>query len=179
MKLADLIRNNRKQLVPALALVVVVGLIADFAFTIFLGYRNGAFNFNAWPFSSAGLFACNLTVGQLRSPFDISWERIAVFAIGAGIMSLLTLLHYRIPWWPLHPIGFPVAFSWNTQLTVFSIFVVWAVKAIILQVGGVALYRKWQPAFVGILVGYALGVTFSFVVDAIWFPGQGHGIHNY
>jgi hypothetical protein len=179
VKLADLIRSNRKRLVPALALVVLVGLVADFAFAIFLGYRNGAFNFNAWPFSSAGLFACDLTVGQLRSPFDISWERLAVFAIGAGIMSLLTFLHYRIPWWPLHPIGFPVAFSWNTQLTVFSIFVVWAIKAIILQVGGVAMYRKWQPAFVGLLVGYALGVTLSFVVDAIWFPGQGHGIHNY
>ena len=115
----------------------------------------------------------------MRSPFDTSWERLAVFAVGAAIMGILTFLHYRIPWWPLHPIGFPVAFSWNTQLTVFSIFVVWAVKAIILRMGGVALYRKWQPVFLGILVGYALAVTLSFCVDAIWFPGHGHGIHNY
>ena len=178
-RLADLIRRNRRRLVPALALVVVVGLAADFALTIFLGYRTGAFNFNAWPFSSAGRFAYDLTVTQMRSPFDTSWERLAVFCVGAAAMSLLTFLHYRLPWWPFHPIAFPIAFSWNTQLTFFSIFVVWAIKAILLKVGGVNLYRKWQPAFLGLLAGYVLGITLSFVVDAIWFPGQGHGVHNY
>ena len=33
-----------------------------------------------------------------------------------------------------------------------------------------------QPFFLGILIGYALAVTLSFVVDVIWFPGNGHGI---
>ena len=173
VRLADLIRRNRRRLVPALALVVVVGLAADFALTIFLGYRTGAFNFNAWPFSSAGRFAYDLTVTQMRSPFDTSWERLAVFCVGAAAMSLLTFLHYRLPWWPFHPIAFPIAFSWNTQLTFFSIFVVWAIKAILLKVGGVNLYRKWQPAFLGLLTGYVLAITLSFLVDADLVPRPG------
>ena len=36
------------------------------------------------------------------------------------------------------------------------------------------LYRRWQPFFLGILIGYALAVTLSFVVDVIWFPGNEH-----
>ncbi len=39
------------------------------------------------------------------------------------------------------------------------------------------LYRQWQPFFIGLLVGYALAVTLSFVVDMVWFPGQGHVVH--
>jgi hypothetical protein len=92
-------------------------------------------------------------------------------------MTLLTILHYRIPWWPFHPIAFPIAFSWSTQLAIFSIFLVWGIKAILLRVGGVMLYRKWQPFFLGILAGYAIAVTLSFVVDLIWFSGQGHTVH--
>ncbi|MBB29217.1 MAG: hypothetical protein CME25_09990 [Gemmatimonadetes bacterium] len=178
-RLADLIKNHRRRLVPALIAVIFFGLIADFFHTIHLGYQTGAFNFNAWPFSSAGRFAYNLTVTQMRSPFDTSWERLAVFGVGAAAMSILTFLHYRFTWWPFHPIAFPIAFSWNTQLTFFSILVVWAFKATLLRIGGVTLYRKWQPAFLGILVGYVTAVTLSFIVDAIWFPGQGHGVHNY
>ena len=39
------------------------------------------------------------------------------------------------------------------------------------------LYRRWQPFFVGLLIGYALAVTLSFIVDLVWFPGQGHVVH--
>ncbi len=179
VKVADLIRRNRRRIVPALFLVIFLGIIADFLVTVNLGYQTGAFNFRAWPFSSAGRFACDLTASQMRSPFDTSWERLAVFCLGAGVMAFLTLLHYRFPSWPLHPIGFPIASTWTAQLAFPSIFIVWGIKAILLKVGGVSLYRKCQPFFLGILVGYALGVTLSFVVDAVWFPGRGHTIHGW
>lgn len=177
-RLADPIRR-RHRLVPALILVVVLGIVADFLLTIHLGYKTGAFNFNAWPFSSAGPFAYSLTVSQMRSPFDTSWERLVVFFLGASVMALLTFLHYRFPRWPLHPIGFPIASTWTAQLAFFSIFLVWSIKAVLLKIGGVTLYRKWQPFFFGILVGYALGITLSFLVDVIWFPGQGHRVHGW
>ena len=179
VRLADHMREHRRRLVPALALVIVLGMVFDIALTIHLGYRYGAFNFNSWPFSSAGIFAFDLTTGHLRSPFGASFERLMVFGIGGGIMVMLTFLHYRLPWWPLHPIGFPVAFAWTTQLSVFSIFLVWGFKAILLKMGGVTLYRKWQPFFLGLLTGYALAVTLSFVIDVIWFPGQGHSVHDW
>ncbi|MDP6775878.1 MAG: hypothetical protein QGI83_03840 [Candidatus Latescibacteria bacterium] len=179
VKVADLIRRNRRRIVPALFLVILLGIAADFLVTVNLGYQTGAFNFRAWPFSSAGRFACDLTASQMRSPFDTSWERLVVFCLGAGVMAFLTLLHYRFPRWPLHPIGFPIASTWTAQLAFPSIFIVWGIKAILLKVGGVSLYRKFQPFFLGILVGYALGVTLSFVVDAIWFPGRGHTIHGW
>ena len=33
--------------------------------------------------------------------------------------------------------------------------------------------------FIGLLTGYILGIAISTMVDATWFPGQGHVVHRY
>ena len=48
-----------------------------------------------------------------------------------------------------------------------------------MKIGGVVLYRRFQPFALGLVVGWAVGVGISFAVDIIWFPGQGHMIHWY
>jgi hypothetical protein len=45
-----------------------------------------------------------------------------------------------------------------------------------MRFGGVGLYRKTQPLFLGILVGYVLGVAVAYVVDSVWFPDSPHVI---
>jgi hypothetical protein len=65
------------------------------------------------------------------------------------------------------------------RYTVFSVFLAWAIKAIILRVGGAALYQRYRFFFLGVLTGYTAGVGLSLVVDVIWFPGAGHSIHGY
>ena len=50
----------------------------------------------------------------------------------------------------------------------FSIFVVWFVKALLLKVGGIQLYRKAIPAVLGMLVAFVLGVFLS-----TWRTGYG------
>ena len=60
---------------------------------------------------------------------------------------------------------------------VLAIFIAWAIKALILRIGGVGLYRRSRPFFIGLLVGQAAAVALAFVVDAIWFPGRGHQVH--
>ena len=85
-----------------------------------------------------------------------------------------------VHWWPLHPIGFALAGSGTyMRYTVFSVFLAWAIKFVILKVGGAALYRRYRFFFLGILVGYTAGVALSLVIDVIWFPGQGHSVHGY
>ena len=47
------------------------------------------------------------------------------------------------------------------------------------EAGGATLYRRAIPFFLGLMLGYFGGVAVSFVVDFIWFPGEGHGFHNF
>ena len=88
-------------------------------------------------------------------------------------------MHYQFPAWPLHPIGFTVAVTDIINLQITSVFMIWLIKSLLMRLGGFEMYRKVQPAVIGVLLGYAAGVTLSLVVDVIWFPGQGHNVHNW
>ena len=58
----------------------------------------------------------------------------------------------------------------------FPIFIGWVLKAGIVKLGGVKGFRDARPFFIGLILGHFFGTGISFVVDAIWFHGQGHGI---
>ena len=94
-------------------------------------------------------------------------------------MLLFSFLRARFYWWPLSPIGLTIATTYATINSVLMVFFAWLTKVIVLHVGGVQLYHKSKPFFLGLATGYALGVAFSWLVDAIWFPGAGHQVHNW
>ena len=76
------------------------------------------------------------------------------------------------PLWPFHPAGYAVAsgsltFSWLW----FSILVSWAAKVVILKVGGIGLYRKALPLFMGLILGeYMVGGAWVIVRLITGFP---------
>ncbi|MDE2726641.1 MAG: hypothetical protein OXI19_01375, partial [Gemmatimonadota bacterium] len=58
-------------------------------------------------------------------------------------------------------------------------FLAWLIQVILLRLGGGALYRRAQPLFLGILVGYVLGKALSFLVDSLWFPAAPHQFESF
>jgi len=103
-------------------------------------------------------------------------EKLGLFGIGALAYGILSFCHYRFYWWPLHPVGLAMASLWNLRLTAASVFLAWALKALTLRLGGVGLYRQMRPLFIGLIVGFFLGVGLSYGIDVIWFYGKGHPI---
>jgi hypothetical protein len=145
--------------------------------TLHLAYTRGAANFNNSIFTAAGQRPYGYMARSLQpSPprESIAPTRRTFFFVGAGATALLTALTYRFPWWPLHPAGLTVAWGWPIFFSSLSIFIAWLVKAIILKVGGLKLYRHGQPFFIGLIIGQAAGILAGMVVDLIWFPGAGH-----
>jgi hypothetical protein len=43
--------------------------------------------------------------------------------------------------------------------------------------GGMSLYKRIKPFFLGMIVGYAMGLLVTMVVDIIFFPGKGHNLY--
>ncbi|MDA0748236.1 MAG: hypothetical protein O2954_17065 [bacterium] len=177
-RLADFSKGSRRRMLGAVALAFAVALITSVAVTLYLGYTYGTHNFRTWHIRAGGLWVFNDTAGKILSPFPADVRRLGFLGLGAGVMGLLTMLRYRFAWWPLHPIGFTVSCTYFTQRTFVAVFLAWACKLLILRLGGVTLYRRAGPVFLGLLVGYALGVALSALVDVFWFPGQGHYIHS-
>ena len=178
IKMGELIQGNRRALLFWAGISVLLGLAASVFYTLHLGYSHGAYNFPRFPFFSGdpkGIYGSTLTM--MHTPKAPDGERMVFFAIGAGLMAFLTFLRYRFPGWPLHPIGLTLSAADNTGHLVMPVFIAWACKSIIMAVGGVNLYRRSKPAFLGLLVGYTAGVVLSFLIDALWWPGEGHLVH--
>ena len=57
-----------------------------------------------------------------------------------------------------------------------AIFLAWSAKTVILRFGGLDLYRRAAPFFIGLILGQWIGVGISFVVDLLFFYGDGHVI---
>ena len=180
-KIHDTFRWDRNRIVLALMAAFVVGFIISIAYTLNLCYgATGAANIrHVYVFGGYSQRMFDRVVSWASEPTsfgNIEWRFLAAGALGTLFLSLMRL---RFQWWPLHPVGFTVGYVYPVQVTAFTVFLVWAFKSIILQIGGIRLYRNLQPFFMGLLIGYTLGVGLSTLIDHIYFPGNGHMVHSW
>ncbi len=75
--------------------------------------------------------------------------------IGAAITLALMSLKLRLPAFPLHPMAFPLAFSWTIDAMLPAITLTWIVKALLLHYGGLRADQRALPLFLGLIVGAA------------------------
>ena len=169
----------RRRIVPAVLSAALVGFITVTAFTLYQGYRvTGSYNFGVVAFNGSGdgavgiwgLAASRIQAGSLQT----DWSRIGFFGIGAGVVGLLFYLRFLFPGFPLHPLGFTIAASAITQNIVVSVFIIWAIKSVLMRIGGLERYRQTAPLFLGLMVGYIAGVSLGVFVDILFFHGNGH-----
>lgn len=174
-RLSDFFGRGKRVVGWAVVLFGVLGLVVCLVTWTYLGYQTGAQNWgggNWW-----GRWAYNKITSLQKNQPPVQWEGLTYWGIGAAVMALLTAVRYRLAWWPFHPVGFAIAWNWPIRASAFAVFLTWAFKMVILRVGGIDLYRRCRPFFLGMLTGYTLGITVSFLIDLVFFYGQGHSIH--
>jgi hypothetical protein len=59
---------------------------------------------------------------------------------------------------PFHPLGYILATAYSDHTTIFfPMLVAWACKSLVLKAGGLPLYRRFIPFFLGLVIGqYAI-----------------------
>ncbi len=172
-------RSQMRRIAWALTLAFAVGIVVSVIYTLYLGYTHGAYNFRVYPFSGGNREAFGHTIRKIENPFGPSWSRMTIGGAGGALMAVLMAVRYRFPAFPVHPIGFVFPMTYLTRFALMSFFVAWASKSLILGIGGVSLYKRTQPLFLGLAAGYSVGVAVGFFVDWMWFPGAGHGFHSW
>ncbi|MGY8823077.1 MAG: DUF6785 family protein [Candidatus Latescibacterota bacterium] len=171
----------RRGMAWALGLAVIAGFCANIYLVLSLCYKFGAGNFSSWYFSAgggAGGMAFDGVIRHFNDPWPTDWDKLLYFAIGLVVYALMALCQYRFFWWPLSPVGIAVAPLWMTRRIIFSIFLAWVCKSIIMRYGGIQAYRSARPFFIGLIAGYFLGVGISLLVDMTWFMGIGHAYYH-
>ena len=155
-----------------------LGFAISMADSLFVGYKYGAYHMRLLRGAARGPF--NQAVAAIRNPSAFGGGgRLMWAGIGAAAMAVLTLVRYRVAWWSLHPIGLAVQGTYGMTKTLFSIFIVWAIKSVLMRMGGAQLYDRGKPFFIGLLAAQAVSTALVFVIDVIWFPIRGHNVHNF
>ena len=175
------LQQDKRGILALMIATFVISLLTSVLYTVYIGNTTvGAYNFGERDaFGGINESYYDDIVRWIRNASQLQPPEFLFMALGGVIMLVMTALTYRFPGWPLAPVGFTVAFADVTRLLMFSLFLAWLIKMLLLRIGGVTFYRRAQPFAWGVLVGYTTGVFLGFVVDWIWFPGQGHALHEW
>jgi hypothetical protein len=69
-------------------------------------------------------------------------------------MFALVWLHSNFVWWPLSPVGFIIASSYETNRSLWlNVLIAWMLTTLVRRYGGLKLYRAMRPAFLGLVLG--------------------------
>jgi len=152
----------------AMMLAAVIAFGAASGITLYFMFDNGAVNLHNWFFVAGPQrpFAVitSLIREQPRAPDLRGW---AATGVGAAVMCLFTAARHRFVWWPLNPIGLPIAVVSWTHVLWFSIFLSWLIKNRILKYGGPKLYLKLRPLFLGLVLGEYSAAAFWILIDGL------------
>jgi len=178
-KLLEAVRIQRKAVLTAVVVAVVVGVFVSVVFVLHTGYTYGAHHRGFWIFGGGARVPYDNVLSKIRNPFGPDWTRLKLLASGGVVMFLLMAARFRFPWWPVHPIGYVVSFTWAIWMSASSVFVGWLCKFLVLRIGGIKLFNTLKPAFLGLILGHFLACGVGLVVDIIWFPEQGHRLYGW
>jgi len=173
-KLGDTGGVQQRRLFGAMLLALVVGLLSSMAAVLLIGYAHGGMNLGGWQF--VGMTPCTGT--WITQHMEIaegtsggtSWGKMGFMGIGGALMSGLMMCRYRFPWWPIHPAGLAVGLTHPTFHVWFSIFIAWLIKVIVLKMGGISLYRRTRPFFLGMILGAFTTAGVWLIID--WLVGR-------
>ena len=160
LRLGEELGGGKRALFWVILLALAVSLGAAIWMIMTLGHQYGAINLWIW-----GGGEYSYAEKLIRTPLEPQvWNWINT-AIGATIMTLLMVARWLYVWWPLHPLGYAIGPIWIIDALWFNMFLAWLIKVVVLKYGGVGLYRKTRPFFMGMILGYFTPAGFYLIVD--------------
>ena len=163
LKLSGQIDGSRRLLFWGMLAAMVAGLFGALWMIMYLAYTFGAINLRPPNFVWLPNYVFDYAAARITEPTEpnlLGWFHTS---IGAVVMSLLLLARRFWTWWPLHPIGFPI--SSTLDWIAFNAFLAWAIKGPVLRYGGVRLYRRVRPFFLGMILGQFVMYGLFWIID--------------
>lgn len=179
LRLSTGLTFRRYRMLLAIGLALALGFFVSVGQTVYLGNVNGGYNLGAWSLINGSPRAYQTAATWIRNPKPPDLDRLTFMASGIVVTLLLTVLKYRVMWWPLPAVGLALQGMYMARRIVFPVFLAWGIKSVILKVGGVGLYRRGQPFVIGLMIGYAVAVFLSTGIDHVFFWGRGHSVHDF
>jgi len=140
--------------VGVLFAAVVISMIVGTVVWLLIYYSQGAARTNQW--IALGWTQNILTFRMMKfikvGPPDVL-ETLGPMSIGVTLVFVFGFLRARFARWPFVPIALCLGMFNPLGLMWLSILIGWTCKTIVMRTGGVALYHRLRPVFLGMVIG--------------------------
>ena len=142
-----------------LALAAVVAVPLAFLWSLHTYYMHGGFEAMPVGQRSTSMVGSQIywsyqnLATTLGDPTPTDWGGVAALGVGAVVTVALSALRARFLWFPLHPVGYLAANSWGIHINWFSLMMGWLLNVLLTRYGGLTVYRRALPLFLGLIVG--------------------------
>jgi hypothetical protein len=152
-KIGDSLKIKRRNLAIVFGIAVPFSILIATIFHLLIVYKKGGLNLYWFSFRGDNLryFIENTPFIENKVPSNIGY--LPYFLGGAIFTLFLIFMRMRFWWWPFHPLGFALSTSWGVIVFWFPIFLSWLIKTFTLYVGGMRLFMKTRPFFLGLIFG--------------------------
>ena len=153
-RLAQYTDIDPRRLVLGIVLGSIIGLLLAYFASLRTIYKYGANILNRWRVRSMPTIPFVQLRSWLIDPPEVDWVGLQFVALGAAFTAFLSFMRLRFIWWPFHPIGYAAAFTGRTIHWVwFPMLLGCLFKYLALKQGGARGYRRFQPFFLGLILG--------------------------
>ena len=108
---------------------------------------------------------CDYAVSLIQRPSAPETGGWMHTGIGGLVMGALMAARWRYPWWPLHPLGFPVCSVFG-KLTI-NAFIAWGMQTLVKRFGGQRSHLTARSFFMGMILGHTAVYGIFWIVDAL------------
>ncbi len=143
------------RLIWAMMLAIIVGAVVSFWILLDSSYRMGALR-SRW-----GGESLQRLENWISHPTGTDIPGTVFMMIGFLLTLVLMIMRLRWIWLPFHPVAYPFGNSFTLKWLWFSFFISWLAKWLILKHGGLGMFRRFTPLFLGLILG-------EFVIGGGW-----------
>lgn len=167
-KVADEVRLHRRRLLWAFIFALVAAALLAGAMQLWLPYHFGGANLFAYGYQQNASQFWRESQPLLQGAEDNRPGAAGWAALGAVVTAFLGFMRMRFYWWPLHPLGYAMMASWAVIVFWVPIFVAWLVKSVMVHYGGMKLFHRARPFFLGLIFGELLAAAGWTLLAAVW-----------
>lgn len=153
MKMGERTGTSQGVIFASVLIATVAGSVFGHLTGIYRSYLHGA------PLSGTDVAdVTNQLVTHARLPNPVAMSMVG---IGMLVVFVLNFLRFRVPWFPLNPMGYALSMNFGVDYYWFGMLFAWAVKASVQKYAGLRGYEKLHYTALGVIMG-------EFATETIW-----------
>ena len=170
-RIAERTQIGYRQLQIGMIIAIIFGVLFTFWIYLHVMYQMGAASKARGWLVYMGWESFNRLQTWIVHPRNSNVAEVGVITSSFLFTIVLLIMKNSFLWWPLHPGGYVLVTGTGFSGLWFTALLSWTVKATVLKIGGVRLYRKAVPFFLGLILGdYTLGCLWSLLGLALEMP---------